>query len=205
MAKTNSERSKAKRIRKKGAMATADEKQWLSEYDSDSAPIQTPEPAVDVPSNKAEEIEFPLEDFSPPSTEPIEPNKEAIQPAVSNTSPTADCGIPNCPKCAKADGRRAGQVCSVTGEVVFPPISDGTARLIAALVFVGISALVAAQTKTKKVPPPSAEELNEFAIPLKDVLYEEANFLGGYDAPMRLIAAASGYYFRAKRQAENER
>lgn len=201
MAKTNSERSKAKRIRKKGAMATDEEKQWLSEYDNDSA-IQTPEPTAE-PGTKAEEIEFPLEDFSPPN-EPIEPNKEAIQPAVSNTSP-ADCGIPNCPKCAKADGRRAGQVCSVTGEVVFPPISDGTARLIAALVFVGISALVAAQTKTKKVPPPSPEELNEFATPLKDVLYEEANFLGGYDAPMRLIAAASGYYFRAKRQAENER
>lgn len=185
-------------------MASDEEKQWLSQYDNDAPAVQPNENPDSPAAQPREEIEFPLEDFSVPETEPIKPS-ESIQPAVSSSPASTDCGIPNCPKCAKADGRRAGQVCTVTGEVVFPPISDGTARLIAALVFVGISALVAAQTKTKKVPPPLPDELNEFAIPLKDVLYEEANFLGGYDAPMRLIAAASGYYFRAKRQAENER
>lgn len=208
VARNNADRSKAKRIRKKGANASDEEKKWLAEYEA-------PKPSqIGSDNTLAGEVEIPLDeemgtDAGEPTNAPnqpaddtpvLEPDHISAKPDVGRPGGT-QCGIPNCPKCAKAEGRRAGQVCSVTGEVVFPPLSDGTARLFTSLIFFVVAVAVASQTK-KKAPPPTEREMNEFAEPLKEVLYEEMNFLGAYDAPMRLVAALTGYYMRAKAQAE---
>lgn len=212
MTATNAERAKAVRIRKKIANGKASDRDivWINNYEKafppDAPKQQAPRENIQTEAITEQETETSVETINEQTIE-SDPNDDEAEiesepeTSIPDTSFHSKCQIKDCPACAAAEGRDAGQVCGTTGEVVYPPISDETARIFALVFLIVIGIFISLKTKKEPVPP-NDNEAKLLAKPIKNLAYKHMNSLGKNDDLMQLIAFSGAYTVRALRESK---
>jgi hypothetical protein len=103
------------------------------------------------------------------------------------------CPIKDCPRCKDI---RAIQTCAVTGEPVYPQMSDDGARGIAAGIL-GIACIVARMFG--RAVQPEKSEVEALARAVKEASYRRAGWVGGYDDLAALAFVLGAFALRAHR------
>lgn len=229
MAASDKDRQRAAAIRKKGARATATDRAWLRAYTerkkaaaleraaadaaaSDAAPQPEylvepppPEPRREPPVwTKAPEAPPPPAEPPPP-----EPGAPSSSSSSSSTSSPHDppfvataCDIKDCPACRAANGTR---LCKVTGERVWPPMSESGSRGLAEAILAGLAFVIAIGARlvtgrAHRVVKADEREVDELARALRDIALRRASWMGAVDDLFGALFVVSTYSTRAYRE-----
>lgn len=200
MSASVADRSRAARIRRKGNLAIAEEREWLSAYEAEKAPDIIRRPPGRPPR------------IAPPAAPPATPVAGGVSPgpaaperhlrivppppsidtpdghvaidfgapvggAIERMAPmhSVSCSIPDCPRCRAAAG---ALVCQSTGEKVWPRMSEDGARGLAGALM-GAVVLVARMLGKDVVA--SQDEIERLAKALRETIYQRAGAMGAGD------------------------
>lgn len=195
MAHSDADRNRAARIRKKGNLASPEERSFLSAFEAAKspnvfrsrplqagpAPVSNPSPAPVqpvaaerhlrlVPPPPAGHVDI---DFGHSATEPH--TKEALEQIATVHGGVCPAG-PDCPRCRAVAGAIK---CGTTGERVWPKMTEDGARGLAGGILGAV--VMIARMFGKDVSAPTQDEINRFAMALRDVIYNRAGAIGAHD------------------------
>lgn len=204
MARTQAERSRAKRIRsKKPHERTRDEAAWLRSYDDGATFVQMP-PAEDAHVIEETKRPRPTPTGPPDTFVPIasddDDDDDEHAPSEALAEPKK-CAIPDCPACSGRTSLKPMK-CATTGEEVWPPLGMSSARGLAGLVFFCLGWCVKVLNKLPEIVEPTPIERDELAKAIIDAVRRRAGWVAAFDDLLAGAWALGAYTKRASRKKE---
>lgn len=203
MAATANDRNTAARFRKAVANGTATDIQrgWLANYDANKgSPGRKPRDVAQYGAPMTQPIATPPAPVNAPPTAPgpvtidfgAPPDPgQALAPVVDTSTM---CSEPNCPACR---GNMGARRCVATGKLVFPPMSEDSAKTLAGALLYGIAFLAKMVRKDKLWTPPEAADTAKLAKAICDIQRNHFTWIGaGYEF-FAFIGAVSSFGGRA--------